>query len=523
LHSAGEMKLGDMPYAAGAGFDPKKGCLPGTREKVIGEICDWVNQGSDDTPRIFFLSDVAGAGKSAIAHEVARRFDSLGRLGSSYCFDRDRPAERSPNNVFSIIARGLADLDRERKALLLEVIGKQRELRTTFAPNVQFEKFILGLAQGLTSVGPTLIVIDALDESGDQKPRKDLLSVLGSEAARLPSNLRILITSRAEKDIMDAFHGKMHVLSMSLQKIDPKPIDAVARFLEAQLRDIPALERQWPNKAWCTLLAKKSEGHFQRASTACLFVKSNGQHPVQQLDRLLVKNLSSLNQLYLGILQEIFKDVDGLTDDHYFGYSFHLVMGCMLAAREPLSMLALQKLCNAKSGTEVEDIVGPMGALLSLPTQESDPVALLHTSFRDFLTDHSHSGAYYINTSLCHDHLALSSLRVMSEELCFNICQLETSYLLNDEVVDLTTRTKKYISSQLSYSCCFWADHVHATSFSRDISVKVKEFLETKLLYWLEVLSLIKRIPDASGTLSSVIDWSQVSVQGLCVNRQALK
>jgi hypothetical protein len=517
------MKLDDMPYAAGAGFNPKKGCLPGTREKVIGEICDWVNQDSDDTPRIFFLSDVAGAGKSAIAHEVARRFDALERLGSSYCFDRDRPAERSPNNVFSTIARGLADLDRERKALLLEVIGKQRELRTTFAPDVQFEKFILGPAQGLTSVGPTLVVIDALDESGDQKSRKDLLSVLGSEAARLPSNLRILITSRAEKDIMDALHGKMHVLSMSLQKIDPKPTDAVARFVEAQLCDIPALEQQWPNKAWCTLLAKKSEGHFQWASTACLFVKSNGQRPVQQLDRLLVKNLSSLNQLYLGILQEIFKDVDGLTDDHYFGHSFRLVMGCMLAAREPLSMLALQKLCNeAKSGTEVEDIVGPMGALLSLPTQESDPVTLLHTSFRDFLTDHSQSGSYYINTSLWENHLALSSLRVMAEELCFNICQLETSYLFNDEVVDLATRTKKYISSQLSYSCCFWADHIHATSFTLDISVKVKEFLETKLLYWLEVLSLMKRIPAASGTLSSVIDWSQVSVQVSCINRPAL-
>ena len=151
-----------MPYGAGAGCDPQKGCLPGTREKVIGEICDWVNQDSDDTPRIFFLNDVAGAGKSAIAHEVARQFDRLKRLGASYCFDRAHKAERSPNNVFSIIARGLADLDPKRKASLLKVVQEQRELRTTSVSSVQFKNFVLDPTHGLTAIGPMVIVIDAL-------------------------------------------------------------------------------------------------------------------------------------------------------------------------------------------------------------------------------------------------------------------------------------------------------------------------------------------------------------------------
>jgi hypothetical protein len=509
-----------MPYATGARFDPNKGCLPGTREKVMEEICNWVNQDGDDTHRIFFLHDVAGAGKSAIAHEVARRFDKVKRLGSSFCFDRARRADRSPNNVFSTIARDLADLDLGRKASLLEVIGERKALRKTSVPSEQFEKFILEPAHSLTTVGPTVIVIDALDESGDEKSRKDLLSVLGNEAARLPSNLRVLITSRAEKDVMDALHEKKHVFAMSLKEIDPDPTDAVARLVEAELGDIPALEQQWPNQSWCSLLAKESEGHFQWASTACRLVKSNGHNPVQQLGRLLVKDLCGLNQLYFDSLQQIFNGDNGLRNDDPFWGHFHLVMGCVLAAREPLSKPALQKLCyEAESGTEVQDIVGPMGALLSLPIQESDPITLLHTSFHDFLTNHSLSGQYYINTSSCEAGLTLSSLQVMTEELCFNICHLETSYVLNDKVVDLGTRTKKYISSQLSYSCRFWADHVHATTPRSDIGAKVKKFFETRLLYWLEVLSLIKKIPDASLMLSSMVDWSQVSAQVLGANK----
>ena len=65
-----------MPYAKGARFDPDKGCLPGTREAIIEEITQWVNSPvGDNISRIFFLSGVAGSGKSAIAHTVAHLFD----------------------------------------------------------------------------------------------------------------------------------------------------------------------------------------------------------------------------------------------------------------------------------------------------------------------------------------------------------------------------------------------------------------------------------------------------------------
>jgi hypothetical protein len=503
-----------MPYAAGARFDAEKGCLSGTREKVLEEICKWVNQDGDETPRIFFLGDVAGAGKSAIAHEVARRFDRLKRLGSFYCFDRAHQAERSPNNVFSTIARDLADLDRERKAKLLKVVGEQRALRTTRVPREQFERFILEPAHSLTAVGPIVIVIDALDESGPPNSRKGLLSVLREDAAKLPSNLRVFVTGRAEEDILRELVGRQHVLFKSIKDIDPKPAkDDISIFVHNQLGNIAALERKWPNKAWCQLLAERSEGLFQWAYTACLFVKGEGKYgrdPVKQLETLFIKNLCGLDQLYLDILKKIFGDGDDWVDD--VKHRFHVVLGCMLAAREPLSMSALQKLCNEdKWGTEVHNIVGPMGSLLRLPTQESDPISLLHTSFRDFLTDPSRSAAYYIDTSSHQDSLAHSSLRVMKDELCFNICQLETSHVRNNDVIDLAIRIEKYISSQLSYSCRFWADHVHATTFTLGIGAKVKEFFETKLLYWLEVLSLIKKVPDASAALSSIIVWTQVS------------
>jgi AAA ATPase domain len=288
-----ELQLNDIPYAAGVQFDADKGCLPGTREKVIAEICNWVNQDSDDTPRIFFLNGVAGAGKSAIAHEIAQRFDRLNRLGSSYCVDHALQAKHSANNIFSTIARDLVDVDPERKALLWRVVGERRALRTTHVPREQFQKFILDTNHGQLTVGPTVIVIDALDAIGNQESREGLLSVLGNEAGQLPPNFRIFVTGRAEPDILEALVGRQHVLSMCVEDIDPKSTnDDISLYVQTQLGNIVALERKWPNKVWCGLLVEKSEGSFQWAATACRFVRGDGKYrdPVDQMERLLVQN-----------------------------------------------------------------------------------------------------------------------------------------------------------------------------------------------------------------------------------------
>jgi hypothetical protein len=220
VHTGAEITLSDMPYAKGARYDVTKRCLPGTRREIIEEIMAWVNNGDEHVPRVFLLSGMAGLGKSAIAHSLAQLFDESGRLGSSYCFNRANQVDRRPDNLFSTIARDLADLDPERKSTLCQVIHGKTALRNTRVPREQFEKFILQPSTCLTSVGPILIVIDALDESGDEDSRQAILAILPDKAADIPSNFRILITSRAEQDILDALHEKPYVISKRLDSVD---------------------------------------------------------------------------------------------------------------------------------------------------------------------------------------------------------------------------------------------------------------------------------------------------------------
>jgi len=515
--AAEEIDLNDMLYAEGARFDPEKVCLPHTRDGIIDEINRWINSpNGDEVHRIFYLSGVAGSGKSTIAHTIAHRYDQLGRLGSSFCFDRADQVNRRPDNIFSTIARDLADLDSQRKHILWLTVKEKRSLRITRAPREQFEKFILTPAKGMNTIGPVVIVIDAFDECGDQGSRKVILSILAEASKHLPSNFRILITARPESDIEKALALNHHVLCKRMDTIDAKSTsDDISLYVQAQLSDVEGLERKWPNKSWCLPLVDRSEGLFQWAFTACRFITGDGKSgldPVDQLDILLsppssTSNLSALDQLYFDILMRTFPSENATFMDR-----FRMILGRVLAAHEPLSISSLKELHCEDDFVDVGLVISPLGSLLSGVAQQNIAVRPLHTSFRDFLTDVNRSKSFFIDTSRHHRSLALASMRVMKSELRFNICNLQTSHIRNVDVSDLTAHVKLAVSPHLSYSCRFWADHLLATKYEHDVLEALRYFLNNHFLYWLEVLSIIKQVNMASRMLSLVMNWIKVMI-----------
>ncbi|KDQ54643.1 hypothetical protein JAAARDRAFT_94669, partial [Jaapia argillacea MUCL 33604] len=112
--------------------------------------------------RAFLVTGVAGSGKSAIAHTVARHFSDQKRLGSSLFFKRN--VTERPETLFGTIARDLADSDPEFRSKLLGVVRGSRSLIQTTSVLRQFQSFILEPTKDLMMVGPLVIVIDALDE-----------------------------------------------------------------------------------------------------------------------------------------------------------------------------------------------------------------------------------------------------------------------------------------------------------------------------------------------------------------------
>ncbi|KAJ7192036.1 WD40-repeat-containing domain protein, partial [Mycena pura] len=135
----------------------------------------------------------------------------------------------------------------------------------------------------------------------------------------------------------------------------------------------------------------------------------------------------------------------------------------------------------------------------------------LHASFADYLADATRSGGepWAVDTKLGQESLSAACLRILTTELRFNICGLEDSRVLNANILDLSDRVDKKFSPQLSYSSRFWFTHVQESSTDEVTLKAVKNFINDKFLYWLEVLSLLEQIPVAITALRVAAKYVQ--------------
>ncbi|KAF9461836.1 WD40-repeat-containing domain protein [Collybia nuda] len=503
-----DIAIDKIPHAPGSRHNSDKGCLPNTRLGIIDEIMDWANQPpSVSASQIFWLTGVAGSGKSAIAHTVAHRFQAMRRLGSSFCFDVASQAVRGPQHLFSTISWNLANFDLMWKQELWAVIKDAPALQSSLSVIEQFESFLVSPAKMLKMAGPVVVVIDALDECGDPAVRKPLLMILSERIVELPANFRVLITSRPEPDILEALQGQAHVLCKHMETIDEVSTrNDISQFIQTELaRKKAALDEEWPDKAWCQLLVDRSEGLFQWAFTACLFIKEDFYTPVERLRTLVEPSVQTrnLDVLYFRILEQKISANDQAKIDRFVS-----IMRTVLTLKKPLPMSALHRISLGKSAGNIRAVLQPLGALLSGVTSESNPIQTLHTSFRDFLTNKDRSGCFYVETGTEHHNIVSACLEIM-KGLKFNICQLETSFQRNKDVTDLDTKIQQHISPYILYACQFWADHLKRTDFNNAICAGLKEFMDSRLLYWLEVLSLTKFVKVAVSSLGTLIAWIQ--------------
>jgi NACHT domain len=503
----------ELPYKGGWRFGDERRCIPGTREDFLDYISNWVE--NPESERGLILLGQAGTGKSSIAHEVARRFDDK-CLGSYFVFLRKEQSRDEAYMLFTTIVRDLSDRNPEYKHALGKVIKDKSSIRGARDYRTLFECLLVEPLKDVPLPGPILIVIDALDESGDAIGKSGLHAFLAEHLVKLPSEFRIFITSRLENGIEPAFTGleSVRTLYMDDPKLAAKTEHDIGMYF---CRELPAdIFEVHGGK-----LAKAAEGLFQWAAVACGFINnmdSIGLSNEECVRRLLgpsrgLTGEGLLDNLYERVLKEYFKSDEAQK-------LFRSVMGQLFAAIQPLSISSLITLrrraapvVDPGDSDRVLKILRYLGSLLSNVTSsgQTHSIVPLHTSFRDFVTSEK-SDVFHADIQDAHRQLAHSCLGLMLDKLEFNICKLESSYLANIDVPDLDSRIAKHIPPALSYACLFWGDHLEHLSFDHDLFMKLRSLVETKFLFWLEVLSVKSSVGLASRALSSLSIWLQKGV-----------
>ena len=504
-----DAKISEIPYGTGARFTPEKGCLSGTRMAFLDFIVDWVNDPASE--RCLVLFGQAGTGKSSIAHEVARRFNNMHRLTSSFIFLRKEQSKREAYHLFTTLARDLSDRYPSFRSALGKIVKDNTSLRVgTRDYETLFQSLILEPLNDLHIVGPIVVVIDALDESGNATGRAGLHTFLAKNLIRLPSNFRVLITSRPEDGIERALVGapSIAIRYMTDSELAASTEDDILVFLRERL---PPDEFRNHGEE----LATKAEGLFQWAAVASQFILDPpgrfGYSKKKCINYMLKPSAyrdgqDPLDELYSEVLEGYFTDREARL-------LFRSVVGQLIASIEPLSIRSLTTLRRHNDSDDDADaaivLLRRLGSLLTNVHSSNENLLIvpLHTSFRDFLINREKSGDFWIDLRDVHHQMAHSCLSMLVDGLKFNICKLETSYLANKDVTDLKARVDEYIPHALLYACRFWDDHLEHIGFETGLFGKLQALFEKKFLFWLEALSLTNYVGLASAACSALDIW----------------
>jgi hypothetical protein len=525
--SRDEDPLSKLPYVPEAAFNSHTNqyqpeCLPNTRVELLDQIRGWI-----DSPHgkcILWLNGMAGMGKSTIARTLARDLDSQRKLGASFFFSRGSGDRSQSKKLFTTLSFYLAKASPIIERSICHAIREHRDIVYQSFRD-QWEHLIHGplSKQEQNQLQPSVLVfvIDALDECEPQEDLPEIIRIFAAARKLKSIQLRVLLTSRPEYMIQKGFNQTSEDVyeEVKLQSISAPMISHdISIFYQSKLGEIRQdlkIPPEWPSKSDIEHLVEMSHGLFIFAATVCRFIRGTRQPPLLRgvkgrLLQILTGGMSSgsptqaLDKIYAQILENsVLGGVDESERQEVIDL-FKQIVGAIVVLFEPLSKGALSDLLNI-SVHDTDSILDTLHSVLNIPKEQNSPVRLLHPSYRDFLLDHDRcpDNSFWISDQIAHNELAENCLRVLSSGvLKRDMCGLKDPGTLVESIDK--DQVNYHLPSHVQYACQYWTHHLQQLDSNRREIIGLKDggqvhiFLQRNLLYWIEALSLMGKVSEAT-------------------------
>ncbi|QRV95394.1 Vegetative incompatibility protein HET-E-1 [Ceratobasidium sp. AG-Ba] len=481
-------------------------CTPDTRRTVLEGLQKWAND--QHAPRIYWMNGMAGTGKTTIAYTLCTILESTHQLAASFFCSRSLADCRDVNHIIPTIARQLSSFSLPFKHKLCEALEQDQDTASLALP-AQFDTLVnepLQQVRDQLPLGLTVVVIDALDELSDRSDSWRVLDLL----LRIPSDcpVKFFITCRPDSGLLDRIsaapnYGSLYHLHDIEQSLVQSDIEKyLCHSLESTQVNLEQIKR----------LAEQSGSLFIYASTAVQYIGPNDKsldHQTRLNVLLGIKPSKSsraskkLDDLYHMILSGA---LENDLNEQWETDSIKEVLYTVVCSREPLTLTSLACLIGLRDKNEVQRAIEPLRSVLRVDDQNG-LVSTLHASFPDFMLTEIRSGAFWCDGKQQNRRLSKLCFDMMNRLLRFNICNLDSSFLLDEEVSDISTRVERSIPAHLYYACRYWADHLIVGNLDQEGTVPLDQFLRERLLFWLEVMNLRCESQVGVRMLVEVCNW----------------
>ncbi|KAH9033781.1 WD40 repeat-like protein [Lactarius pseudohatsudake] len=515
-----DQELKRIKPPAGSSFDPdpKYCCMPGTRADLIDTLTSFAVS-EDASQRLFFLSGIAGCGKSSVATSVANSLHLRGCLSGSFFFKRVKELS-SPANFLHTMAYSIA-LRHEpyRKALVDVLNAMTNKPIEDFLLLTQFNALFLRPLNVIRNISSTTashspsnqaiiaIVVDALNECDDPQS----VSTYLAKIVRLAPWLRVIVTGRPLDNVKTDLRRAEYSTHLNLFTVDAS--EDILKFTQSYFAPPGPLHQLHSRVTEVDIqaLANKSLGLFIWIKTALSYIASLAPDAakLKELKSILSSSTATspekgVDELYLRILRSVAGNSLHYRDavKNFLGSVYVTSRIRSLPCKGLHAFIPTSDPDISVTPEDVDDLRSKLSALITVDP-ETEGLRACHPSFLDFFETPTRSQEFWTKSEALDTMMAQRCFDIMKASLKFNICGLESSRQRHDKIPDL----KQRIPRELQYSAVYWLDHLLRSGGSHDAKLEdAHEFLyHERLFYWLEVLSVISEVNVATQTLQNLM------------------
>ncbi|KDR66484.1 hypothetical protein GALMADRAFT_80797 [Galerina marginata CBS 339.88] len=493
-------------------------CTPGTRVRILSDIARWANDTSPESQSVYWLSGQAGSGKSTIAYTIARRFefasdaDDTIVLGGNFFCSRQIMETRSAIRIIRTIVYHLA-LKSKAFADALRASGNFSTIHQSVGAQLEgllIEPWKKAQLADASKSPCFLVVIDALDEIEGRDGSEFLRELLDSINKHHLRGLKFLVTSRPDPSLethLGSFEDKQ------FYRLEKVPIG------EAEADIMTYLNANLGHSVGCQRIAAQAAGLFIYAATVVKYVEGYASVEYEErLSTLFVSDSNNSEETLLDVLycQVLLDARCRFKSRHYLNVLYTFLCTAERTSTSVVAELLFPPNLTNPTNPYTEIIDGVAKSLHAVLYIENNKVLSYHKSFTDFMFDQNRAKEFWCDQAKHHRFLTDSCFRIM-DGLKFNIADIESSFVLDCDNSALPEAVKQNISPVLSYSCRNWDYHLSAVApiDSNALCETLSEFLQLRVLFWMEALNLLGSRGQCEQMLQKAYKWAGSTISAV--------
>lgn len=498
--------------------------IEGNKDKLLYNAYEWILHtskynafiawGESDVPscRLLWLKGQAGTGKTMLLMGMIRELSNQPAAHSpslSYFFCQGTGTKKL-SNATAALRSLMWMLLVQQPALILHLQNAYKQAggalfndgNEFYALNRIFQNMLKD-----PHLTPVYLAVDALDECDRARPGLEDLIQLVSTSLKLSKQVKWLLSSRPEVDILAKLQcGSPNLrtpnalIELDTESLE-RPVSAYIKHKLDELKGSP-LGRTYTEEHLERVSAEvhqRSKDNFLWVSLVFSDLRSvRGSYAVRSISDYP----SGLSMLYDHKMRRIEYE-----ETKHQQHCKDVLVATLLAYR-PLSLDELAVLVPWAADTDPYTVVEKCNSFL---TVAGETVNLIHQSAKDYLEKNYQSRLQPAGPAQGHADIGRRSIDAMSSTLRQNMYSLDFDSTAKD-----TTLPHLDPLAPIRYSCVFWTDHLSSES------PKCKEladnglilgFLEEHFLHWLESLSLLGKLSDGVLSIRKLLRVIQVRFQ----------